>query len=869
MPATDIPDFASLLRRYRRRSGLTQEELAERAGLSAASVSLLERGITRAPQKATVSLLSDALTLTPEEASLFSEKARRSRQPDEPGDPQPATELAASGDLPIPLTPLIGREREQATLLGVLERDTARLLTLTGPAGVGKTRLALDVAATLRREQNQDVVFVGLIPIREPERVLSAIAQAVSVSESDSMPLREMLVRALRDRSMVLVLDNFEQVLPAARAVLELLIACPHVKALVTSRSALNVRGEQRFSVPPLSLPDATQLESLDVLCRVPTVALFLDRARAVWPDFDLTTLEDGALVADICSRLDGLPLAIELAAARIRHFGLRQLHQRLAEHAFLGVLAEGAQDLADHQRTMRSTIAWSYELLADDEKRLFRWLGVFVGGAATDAAEAVVGATDDALVNQLATLLDANLVQSVEIGGARRYTQLVTLRAYAQERLRAEGEWEEAQRRLADYFLELVELTFPDQVDQPSAIMARLESEYENIHAALTWAWNTGNTMHGLRMAGALRRFWASHSQYLEGLDWLDRFITRAGMPANREEQSALAGAWTGVLVITHRLDRLTQARAAGEMALALYRELGDKSQIAGAMMNVANPITALHDYERAKALYEESLALYREVGNRRGQVFPLMNLGGLYYEMGRPREALTYYEESLAISREVDESDWARALTWNNVGEAYIALDDPMRAIEVTEPNYHLFAHKHDIFGAATCAFTLGRAEWRAGHEDAGKSYLDEAERLFRNLGNPAMAARIRYFRASFMLESQRIAAARKELAQALDDLAGQFRAIEYIWWLAERAGTLARHCGQPEQAARLWAAGVSHRDALPAPLEPIERELRARDREWLQTALDAATFARITAEGEALSVDDTIAALTQVLQ
>jgi predicted ATPase/DNA-binding XRE family transcriptional regulator len=866
----DTPDFASLLRRYRRRSGLTQEELAERAGLSVASVSLLERGITLAPQRATVSLLCDALTLAPDEAAAFAAQARVGYPHDDTGNAQQRADGFLADDLPVPLTSLIGREREQAALLDLLGRETTRLLTLTGPAGVGKTRLALELAARLRREwRGRDVVFVGLIPIREPERVLPAIAQALDVHESDSLPLRETLIQTLHDRELALVLDNFEQVLPAARAVLELLIACPRVKALVTSRSPLNVRGEQCFPVAPLPLPDVAQLESLDALRRVPTVALFLDRARAVVPDFELMALEDGRLVADICARLDGLPLAIELAAARTRIFGLQQLRDRLAQQTFLGMLAEGAQDLADHQRTMRSTIAWSYDLLGDEEKRLFRWLGVFVGGAALDAVEAVVSVADDSLMRQLATLLNASLIQCVDEGGTRRYTQLVTLRAYAQEQLRAEGEWDEARRRHDGYFAGLVDLTFPDQVDQPQAVMARLEIEYENIRAALAWAWETGETMRGLHMAAHLRRFWASHSQYLEGLDWLDRFITQAGSPTQPKDRATLAEAWTGVLMITHRLDRLERARHAGETALALWRELGDRSQIAYSKMNLANTITALHDYERAKALYEEALALHRELGHPKDQIFPLMNLGGLYYEMGRPREALAYYEESIALSREVGETDWARALTWNNMGEAYLMLEEPARAIEVTEWNYQLFTREHDMYGAATCAFTLGRAYWRAGDSIAGREYLSEAERLFRTLGNPAMAARILYFRATFALEAHDVAAAHRDLAQALGDLSGQGRANEYIWWLAERAGTLARARGEPEQAARLYAAGTSHRDAIPGPVEPVEREMRARDLAWLRETMEEATLACALSEGQALPLDEVVGSVREALE
>jgi len=405
--------------------------------------------------------------------------------------------------------------------------------------------------------------------------------------------------------------------------------------------------------------------------------------------------------------------------------------------------------------------------------------------------------------------------------------------------------------------------------VDQPQAVMARLEMEYENIRAALAWAWETGETMQGLHMAAHLRRFWASHSQYLEGLDWLERFITRAGQPTQRKDRATLAEACTGVLMITHRLDRLERARHAGETALALWRELDDKSQIASSMMNLANPITALHDYERAKTLFEGSLALHRELGNPKDQIFPLMNLGGLYYEMGRPQEALAYYEESLALSHEVGETDWARALTWNNVGESYLMLEEPTRAIDVTEQNYQLFSREHDVYGAATCAFTLGRAYWRAGDGETGRQYLDEAERMFRNLGNPAMAARILYFRATFALEANDVAAARRDLAQALGDLSGQVRASEYIWWLAERAGTLARARGEPEQAARLYAAGTSHRDAIRGPVEPVEREMRAHDLAWLQQTMDDATLACALGEGQTLALDEAVAALRETLE
>lgn len=864
MATIDNPDFASLLRGHRRRALLTQEKLAERAGISPAAISLLERGLTQAPQLGTVHLLSAALRLTPEEAEAFimaAQATSRTRQVEDPAS-VPPTAAARSSDMPLPLTPLIGREQEVATLLDLLARLETRLLTLTGSAGVGKTTLALHLAARQRSEHGQDVVFVDLIPAREPARVLEAIARALDIQDSGATPLREALILALRARRLTLVLDNFEQVAPAARDVVEMLIACPQVQAVVTSRAALNVRGERRFPIAPLALPTSEQMGSLDALLGVPAVALFMERAVAVAPGFTVPTLEEGRLVAGICARLDGLPLAIELAAARAGSIGLRDLHERLARPALLGALAQGPHDLPDHQRAMRSAIAWSYDLLSEAERRLFRWLGAFADGATMDALVAVIREEDDTLMDGVTALMNASLTHAAESAGARRYTQLVTLRAFAQEQLRAESEWEEARRRHAEYFLALVELIIPASVNQPEGAMARVEMEYENVRAALAWALETGATAHGLRMVGALRRFWASHSQYVEGLGWLERFIARADDPVTSEEKAALAEAWTGVMVIAHRQDRFERAVEAGERALALRRAVGDKTQIAYAMMNLANPLVALREYERAIELFEACLAIHRETKNRPGMIFPLMNLGTLHYEMRQPREALTYYEESLALSYEAGESDWARALTWNNVGEAYIVLDEPARAIEVTVRGYHIFQHAHDSYGAATCAFTLGRAEWRLGQADAARAYFDEAERLFRELGNQAIVARIQYCRASLALDHGDVEAAQCDLAQALDSFVKRPRGSEPVWCVVERVGTLALRRGQPERAALLYAAAVVSYEKVLGPMDPTERDQRTRDLERLQATLGEDGLERALAEGRALSWDEAVA-------
>jgi predicted ATPase/DNA-binding XRE family transcriptional regulator len=874
MAGNSAPSFATLLRGYRRERGLTQEELAGRAGVSPEAISMLERGLTQAPQRGTVELLAAAFDLTPEEAVIFAAAARQARWAEKGAGQREVAALAeapsggargsaqAEGSLPLPLTPLFGRERDEDALLRMLDDPTTRLLTLTGAAGVGKTRLALRLAMRLREERRQEVVFVDLIPAHDADRVLPVIAEALGLQDSGGLPLRDTVNQALRQRQATLVLDNFEQVLSAARVVLELLIGGLGVKALVTSRWPLNVRGERCYPVTPLALPDSTQLDSLDELRAVPTVALFVERAAATQPDFALTTLEEGRLIAKICARLDGLPLAIELAAARIRHVGLHRLGEWVAQPSFLGILSDGPQDLADHQRTMRSTITWSYNLLSAERQRVFRWLGVFVGGASVDAVAVVTECATEALLADLAVLVDAHLLRRTDAVDAQRHTQLVTIQAYAQEQLRATGEWDEARRRHAKYFLDLTQRIDFRLTDQPEGLFALLQLEYENVRAALTWAWETGDIQHGMRMVSRLRRYWDTRAQFREGLDWLERFVARAGAFSTLEEREHLAQAWTGVLVMAYRLDRLDRACEAAEAALALRRALGDRNHIAGALGNLANVVTQLHDYDRARALYEECLTLYRETGEHRDMVFPLFNLGNLYVDTGRPREALAYFEESLALSRAVGESELARAATWNGLGEALIVLDEALRAAEVTAPAYRCCTLERSAYWVANCAWTLGRAYWRLGDATAARTYLDEAVDTFDALGSVAGAARVRYFRASLGLAHDDVTGALNDITQALAALIHRTDASEYLWWLIERVGTLARRRGALERAARLHGAAVAHRDVAPRLLDPAERVLRQRDRECLCAAVDESALALYFAEGQALTLDAALA-------
>jgi predicted ATPase len=646
-------------------------------------------------------------------------------------------------NLPAPPNPFIGRLRELAEIAELMRQPATRLVTITGPAGTGKTRLALQVAAGLLPEFSDGVFFVSLESIFDPQLVAGTIAQTLAAPGAGTDPPRDRLVRFLARKRLLLVLDNFEQVLPAAPFVAELLAACPSLSIAVTSREPLRIRAEREYPTPPLTTPDLAAPADLARLATNEAVALFLDRARAVLPTFALTP-ETAAPVAAICARLDGLPLAIELAAARIGRFrDPAALLARLGDR--LDLLADGPRDLPARQQTIRSAIAWSHDLLPPDEQVLFRRLGVFAGGFTLEAAEAVVGGQkpsvlppcppvplSPSVLDLLASLVAKNLLIPTN-GGEPRWAMLETIRTFAREQLENLGEAEEARRAHAGWFLALaeraeIELVGPDQ----GVWYDRLESEHPNLRAALDWAIVRGDGESALRLGGALWRFWYVRGHLVEGSTWLERALA---LPA-AAPGGARAQALHGAAVLAHNRGDFATAAAHYAEAIALRRRLGDDVGLARTLNNFAILAYERGDYRRATDLYQETLELRRLTGDRAGMVFSLNGLGVVARQQGDYDLAAARFAECLAVAREYGNRE-AVARSLHNLGIVANHRRDFAQANAHLGECLALSEALGDKGGTALTLYTLGLVADGEGDVPLATNRFRESLRLRHALG------------------------------------------------------------------------------------------------------------------------------------
>ncbi len=652
--------------------------------------------------------------------------------------PQLKTLGAHPNNLPIQLTSFIGREKEIAQIKD--GTTTHRLLTLVGPGGTGKTRLAVQAALDLLDQFKDGVFFVNLAPISDPSLVASTIATALDVRETvGSRPLIETLKDYLRHKQLLLLLDNFEQVVSAAPVVTELLETCPRLKILVTSRTPLHVRGEKEQPVPTLALPDRKSLPDVERLRQYAAVELFIQRVLDVKPDFTITP-ESLLAIAEICTRLDGLPLAIELAAARIKILSPQMMLARL-EHR-LPLLTEGARDLPARQQTLRSAIDWSYDLLDESARTLFRRLSVFVGGWTLEAAEAVCKSGDDLgidVLDGLASLVDNSLLTQIEEpSGEPRFRMLETIREYALERLAASPREGEAMRqRHAEYHLALAEVA-EDKLRSAERVawLDRLEGEHDNLRAALEWSTvKNDRTEIGLRIAGALLWFWHTRGYATEGRGWLKRLVTLNGVVSGT---TARAKALYGAGELAWAQGDYPAARPLLEEGLVVGRAAGDWRSVAYALAFLGMVVITQGDVATARSLYQESIALLREVGDKWGEAFTLNWTADALLAGGDLPTARSFYEQSLTLWRATGDP-WGSSLPLMALGGIALSQADYAAAQACFEESVALSRSIGDRWGLSWVLSGLGNLALRRGDLGRAKAIFEESLTLGRDMGNP----------------------------------------------------------------------------------------------------------------------------------
>jgi predicted ATPase/DNA-binding CsgD family transcriptional regulator len=723
-------------------------------------------------------------------------------------------------NLPIQLSSFIGRERAIAELKHLL--PTTRLLTLTGAGGSGKTRLALQVATNLLLEFEHGVWWVELAALTDPVLVPQQVISSLGLSEQPGRSLLDTLSDALQTKKLLLVLDNCEHLITACAHVVETLLrSCPSLHILTTSREGFNIPGETIWLVPSLRVPDAYHLPPTEGLVKYEAVQLFIERASAVLPAFRLTQQNAQAL-AHVCRRLDGMPLAIELAAARVKVLSVEQIATRLDDSYRL--LASGSRTALPRQQTLQATIDWSHNLLPEKERILFRRLAVFMGGFTMEAAEAVCaenGLEQNEVLDLLSHLVDKSLVAVVERGGETRYRLLETIRQYGLDKLPEFGETASLRRSHRDWYLGFAERAASQVMGAEQAKwFDRLEGEHDNLRAALAWSLESGEAEKAARMGVAIWRFWQVRGYMSEGRRWLERAL--AGFS---EQTSVRAETLLAAGVLASLQDDYDRAKTLLQESLGVCLELADRQGAGYALCSLGILAHSEGDYQGAVIFFEQSLQLFREVEDRYGRTLALAGLGLTLLYLGNYERASVLCEESLALSRERgDPRSIASALT--NLGIAMLERGEDERANVLCEESLALRRKLGHKGGCAHTLIILGRIAMHQGDYDQAIACYEESLALRQETGE------------------------KEGIATALEGMAA-----------------VAAMQGQPMSAARLYGFAESFRNMLGAPLTPLDRSYYEQSVAAVRVQLDEPTFLKAWSEGQAMPLEQAIAAAKQV--
>jgi predicted ATPase/class 3 adenylate cyclase/DNA-binding CsgD family transcriptional regulator len=780
-------------------------------------------------------------------------------------------------NLPMQPTPFVGREQEVTRVCALLCRPEVWLVTLTGSGGMGKTRLGLQVAAELADSFADGVFLVPLALVSDPEQVVPSIIQTLGISDLIGQSPLTLLKSALKDKQLLLLLDNFEQVISAAVRVAELLAVCPRLRIIVTSQVVLRLQAEHEFAVPPLSLPNPKRLPDLVTLSQYEAVALFIQRARAVKPDFSVTNT-NALAVAGICARLDGSPLAIELAAARIKFFAPQALLTRLEQG--LTVLTGGARDQPTRQQTLRGAIAWSYNLLASEEQQIFRRLAVFVNGCSWEAADVVsraAGQLEGDVLDRLLSLVDKSLLRQEESAqGEPRFWMLQMLREFGLESLISAGETEVTQQAHAAYYLALAEEAEPQlQGTEQARWLAQLEGEHENLRATLSFLLERARVRVGtqeepsqaewaLRLCTALYGFWNTCGYFREGQAFLEQaLMVRSGVGA-----AVRARALNTAADLAFTLDDMEQAETLSRECLAIYRELSDRVGIASSLEILGSVARVRGQYVLARSQLEEAAALCQEMGGSWEWGRCQTELARIATEQGQYARACALLEESLGLYQTLGDQErigWVRYLLARTL---FVSQEDPSRAQSLAEQSLTLMRELGDAWLSAYPLSLLGQMRLVQGDLVAARTMLEESLTIAKGIdGEGVGGLSIEFYFSLARLSALHgdVAAACRRYQESLVLLQAGYQ--EFIPAFLEGLGTLVAEQAALREAARLWGTAEALREALGAPMYPVDLTEYEQAVAKVRRELGEEVFVTAWAEGRTIPLEQALAALPHI--